>query len=66
MVTAMNRFTQQEAYWAEILANQHKITPFTLEQLETQAKHYVREYAEPEDRDAAAVALVHFVIELLQ
>lgn len=59
----MNRFTQQEAMWAEILVTQSKINAYTAEQIETQARHYVKKYALPQDQDAAAVALLHLVSE---
>lgn len=65
MVTAMNRFTQQEAMWAEILVTQSKINAYTPEQLEAQAKRYVKQYALSQDQDAAAVALLQLVTELL-
>jgi len=65
MVKAMNRFTQQEAMGAKILVTQSKINAYTPEQLEAQAKRYVKQYALSQDQDAAAVALLQLVTELL-
>ncbi len=56
MVTAMNRFTELEAHCARS----------GVELLKAYVQVAVTQYAEPQDQDAAAVALLQLVTELLQ
>lgn len=56
MVTAMNKFTQAEAECAKYMAAS----------MRTVAEVLVKQYADPQDQDAAAVALLQLVTELLQ